>query len=108
MPWRVLGLADEHERLVNVAGFILAHKLPFVTHRDVQRGDRSMRNLKRQDTEQVFEQLTALGWVAPVLSKFGRPTHWNVNPEVHSLFANRAKGEAERSAAVRTLIRRFV
>ena len=100
----VLGLADEHERIAAVAGFILAHKLETVTHRDVQRGDRTMRKLERQDTGKVFEQLEALGWVTPVVSKLGRTLHWNVNPEVHIRFSERAKHEAERRAADRTLI----
>ena len=100
----VLGLADEHDRIANVAGFILAHKSEIVTHRDVQRGDRSMRKLERQDTEKIFQQLEALGWVTPVLSKRERALHWTVNPEVHIRFAKRAKHEAERRAADHTLI----
>jgi hypothetical protein len=100
----VLGLADEHERIANVAGFILARKLENVTHRDVQRGDHSMRKLERQDTEKLFEQLEALGWVTPAAAKRGRTLHWNVNPEVHIRFAQRAKHEAERRAGDRVLI----
>ncbi len=102
----VLGLSDEHDRIANVASYILAHKLETVTHRDVQRGDHTMRKLERQDTEKVFEQLEALGWVTPVLSKRGRAMHWDVNPEVHVRFAERAKHEAERRATDHALILR--
>jgi hypothetical protein len=102
----VLGLADGHDRIANVAGYILAHRLTSVTHRDVQRGDRSMRNLERQETEKVFQQLEALGWVTPILSKRAHTMHWEVNPEAHIRFAERAKQEAERRAAHRTLILR--
>jgi hypothetical protein len=51
----VLGLADDHDRLAAVAGYILAHRLEKVTNRDVQRGDRSMRRLTRRETDEVFE-----------------------------------------------------
>jgi hypothetical protein len=101
----ILDLSDDHDRLAAVAGHILAHKLDRVTNRDVQRGDRTMRNLTRWDTERVFEQLEALGWVfrrpAP---RPADPPHWQVNPEVHRLFADRAGQEATRRAAVRQLL----
>jgi hypothetical protein len=100
----VLDLSDDHDRLAAVAGHILAHKLDRVTNRDVQRGDRTMRNLTRKDTETVFEQLEALGWVfrrpAP---RPADPPHWQVNPEVHRLFAERAGREAARRAEIRDL-----
>ena len=59
----VLGLSNDHDRLTAVAGYILAHKLERITNRDVQRGDKSMRNLTRRETEALFEQLDAFGWV---------------------------------------------
>jgi DNA polymerase I-like protein with 3'-5' exonuclease and polymerase domains len=100
-----LGLADDHERLTAVAGYILAHKLERVTNRDIARGDRTMRGLSRFETDKVFEQLDALGWVSRVPGP--RPTdppHWIVNPEVHRLFAERAKQEAARRAEVRAMM----
>jgi hypothetical protein len=105
----VLDLSDDHDRLAAVAGYILAHKLERVTNRDVARGDRTMRRLKRRDTEEVFEQLGALGWLFPEPAP--RPTdprHWRVNPEVHRLFAERAGREAARRAEVRNLLTRLV
>jgi Protein of unknown function (DUF3987) len=99
----VLGLADDHDRLTAVAGYILAHRLEKVTNRDVQRGDRSMRRLTRRETDEVFEQLEALGWVTrtpgPRLA-----AHWIVNPEVHVRFAERAAKEEARRQAARELI----
>ena len=95
----ILGLSDDHERLTAVAGYILAHKLDRVTNRDIQRGDRTMRGLTRFETEKVFEQLDAFGWVSRVPGR--RPTdppHWIVNPDVHRLFAERAKQEAAKRA----------
>ena len=62
---KFLDLSDDHDRLAAVAGYILAHKLERVTNRDVARGDRAMRKLKKKDTEEVFQQLGALGWLFP-------------------------------------------
>ncbi len=59
----LLGLADDHDRLTAIAGYILANKLEVVTNRDVQRGSRTMRNLDGQEVQRVFEQLSALGWL---------------------------------------------
>jgi hypothetical protein len=101
----ILGLSDEHERLTAVAGYILARKLERVTNRDVAHGDRTMRKLTRRDSDNVFEQLDALGWVertpAPRPSD---PPHWIVNPEVHKRFSARAVSEAKRRAAAREAI----
>jgi hypothetical protein len=101
----VLGLSDDHDRLTAVAGYILARGLDKITNRDVQRGDRTMRNLDRRDTDSVFNQLDALGWLIRVPGT--RPTdppHWRVNPEVHRRFAQRAKQEAERRREERAVI----
>jgi uncharacterized protein DUF3987 len=98
----VLGLADDHDRLAAVAGYILAHKLERITNRDIQRGDGTMRKLTDRDTEQVFEQLDALGWVVRAIG--ARAPCWVVNPVVHMLFADRATKEEERRARARELI----
>jgi len=105
----VLGLSDDHERLTAVAGYILARGLDRITNRDVQRGDRTMRRLTRQDTEKVFEQLDALGWIGrgPNRAQGSRPSdppQWVVNPEVHRLFRERAQAEASRRLSVREAI----
>ena len=100
----VLKLADDHDRLAAIAGYILAHQKQRMTNRDVQRGDRTMRKLTRRDTEAVFEQLEALGWVTRTPGP--RPTdppHWIVNPVVHQKFAERGKAEAERRKRERQL-----
>ncbi len=90
----VLGLSDQHDRLQNIASYILAHKLERITARDVQRGDRSMRGLEKAEVENIFHHLYAMGWVTP---EYGRQSvKWNVNKEVHRIFAARAQEEAER------------
>jgi hypothetical protein len=101
----ILGLSDDHDRLTAVAGYILARKLERVTNRDIAHGDRTMRGLTRRETENVFEQLNALGWVDRVPAP--RPTdpaHWLVNPEVHKRFGARGEAEAKRRAAARAII----
>lgn len=104
----VLGLADDHDRLANFAGFILARKMERVTNRDIARGDGSMRKLyKRGGTEEMFEQLEALGWLARTAG--GRTTkvgtdHWLVNPKVHIQFAERGRNEAKRRGEAQKLI----
>lgn len=102
----VLKLADDHDRLINVAGYILTREEKKVlTNRDVQMGCRTMRKLERRDIEAVFEQLDALGWVmmTPGLRRTD-PPHWAVNPAVHQKFTKRAKAEAERRLRVREIV----
>jgi hypothetical protein len=102
----VLGMSDDHDRLTAVAGYVLAHGLETLTNRDIQRGDRTMRKLTRWDTERLCEQLEALGWlIRKDAPRRTDPPHWQVNPEVHQLFAEKAKQEAERRAAVQELIK---
>jgi Protein of unknown function (DUF3987) len=99
----VLGLADGHDRLAAVAGHILARRLEKVTNRDIHHGDRTMRGLTRRETDEVFEQLEALGWVTRTPGP-RQGLHWIVNPLVHVRFAQRAAQEAARRAATRELI----
>lgn len=101
----IMGLADDHERITAVAGYVLAHKLETVTNRDVQRGDRTMRGLEHAEIRRIFEQLDALGWLTQTPGK--RPTdppHWRVNPAVHKLFADRAAAEERRRSEARAMI----
>jgi len=57
----IYGLSDDHNRLQAVAGYILAHKVERLTNRVIQRGDRTMRGLKRHEIEGICQQLDALG-----------------------------------------------
>ena len=101
----VLGLSNDQDRLSAVAGYILAHGLTKVTNRDVQRGDRTMRKLERRETESVFDQLDALGWLTRVpATRPTDPPHWIVDPAVHAKFAKRGKAEKERRHHERTMI----
>jgi hypothetical protein len=101
----VLNLSDDHERLTAIAGYILARKLEWITNRDVQRGDRTMRGLNRPEIESALNQLDALGWITRRSAKrIGDPPWWQVNPEVHRLFEERGKREAERRERERKTI----
>jgi Protein of unknown function (DUF3987) len=97
----VLGLADEDDRLKAVAGYILSRKLKFITNRDVQRGNRTMRGLSRQEVDNIFHHLDALGWISRINAQ---PTNWKVNPAVHTKFAARAAQETERRQHERAMI----
>jgi len=63
-----------------------------------------MRGLERQEIENLFDQLEALGWLTrtpgPLWSK---PPHRQVNPEVHRRFAERAAREATERAKQREM-----
>jgi hypothetical protein len=99
----ILGLADDHDRLSAVAGYILAHQLKHITNRDVQRGDRTMRKLTKRDTDAVFEQLEALGWLINP-NEPDKTSLWEVNERCHQLFKERGEQEAKRRAEVRQLM----
>ena len=104
----VLALSDDHDRLAQVAGYILAKKLSRVTNRDVQRGDNAMRGLERPEIESVFDQLEALGWLTRTPSPmWSKPPHWQVNPEVHRRFTERAKREAVERAKRREMLQQM-
>jgi hypothetical protein len=64
-----------------------------------------MRGLSRRDTDIVFEHLEAFGWLlrkpAP---RPADPPHWVVNPQVHTLFADRAEQEKQRRAETRAML----
>ena len=100
-----LALADDHDRLCNLASYILAHKLKFVTNRHLARGDRTMRKIAGPDVQRVFEQLEALGWVERTPgARPSDPLAWVVNPRCHTLFGDRAEKEAERRKKAKALL----
>lgn len=103
----MVGFSDDHERVLAVAGFILAHKLDKITNRDVQKGVRSMRRLERREIEDLFDKLHAYGWInyAPG-RRFTDPPVGIVNPKVHTLYADIAKQERIRRERARKLIAR--
>ena len=102
----VLGLADNHDLLVSVAGHILAHRLDLLTSYNFQRGSRTMRAMNRTEISGAMEQLEALGWLEPVPppKNSSRP-RWMVNPLVHVRFADRAEKERQARDDLRAKVR---
>ena len=101
----MLALSNDHDQLTKVAGYILAKKLSRVTNRDVQHGNRAMRGLGRQEIENIFAQLEALGWLMPTPgSRWSAPPHWQVNPEVHRRFTGRAARETSERTKEREML----
>lgn len=101
----VLALSEDHGELAAIAGFILAAgpEKDRIAYRDIQRGTRSMKNLKEAQARPLLEQLVALGWLEKVDGPRMAP-HWLVNPRVHVLFANRARAEEARRAEARRIL----
>jgi hypothetical protein len=99
----VLNLADNHERISKVAGFILAHKIPELDNCTIQRGDRTMRKLEKWETDKICETFEARGWAIEIPSKT-RIRRWSVNPRIHTMFTERAKQEAEQRAAIHKIM----
>jgi hypothetical protein len=93
----VLGVADNHDTLTDIAGFILSKKLDVLTYRDLSRSTRKLKKLDHRDARALFEQLAALGWVRVSEDKNpNKPPSCVVNPQVHVEFAERADQEAAR------------
>ena len=64
-----------------------------------------MRNLTRRETEAIFEQLDAFGWITRTPGfRPSDPPHWIVNPAVHQKYTERGKAEAERRERDRKMI----
>jgi hypothetical protein len=104
------GLGDNHDQLAAVAGYILAHKVEILTNRVIARGDAAMRGLvkDKRGLDSVYHQLEALGWIERTPNRRpSDPPWWKVNPEVHRLFAERARQERERRRCEREVIAAF-
>lgn len=100
-----LGLSDDHDKVKAVAEYILAHQLPQVTVRDVQRGTRAMRKMSAPDVLPILQQLVAFGWLAQTPQPSGRnDPFFIVHPAVHQLFAKRAASERERRERARSVM----
>ena len=100
----VLGMSDGHDALLATASWVLSHRPALVSVRDVQRGDRIMRNLSKEDAATVLERLDAFGWLEPLPVVRRDQQKWTVKPEVYSVFDERAKDEKARREQVRALI----
>ena len=101
----VLGLSDDHDTLVELASFILAHRLETVQHRDCQRATTALKGLAADQTLRMFEKLESFAWLEPTdPPKNSKTPRWRVNPAVHDLFADRGRKEKDRREAAREAI----
>jgi hypothetical protein len=101
----VLGLSDHHDKLIDAAGYILAHSLDEISIREFQRGSRSMRGLDRDFCRKILEQLDALGWLEEIPGPRSDAPRWRVEPRVHVIYAAKAQAERERRKQVRGTIK---
>lgn len=89
-----------------IAGFILAHRIAGISKRDLYTNFRPIRRLKGPAKEErirrIMGELCSAGWAAPLANFDSR---WEVNPNVHVLFAERAAAERQRRGAARESIR---
>ncbi|MCR9178884.1 MAG: DUF3987 domain-containing protein [Erythrobacteraceae bacterium] len=105
----LLGMSAGHDRLLDLAAWILAAEIDEVKARDVQRSGQTFRHVSADEVRLLCEKLEAFGWgswadAGPKSSK----ARFIVNPRVHSLFAERGAAEAERRAKARDLIRQTI
>jgi len=101
----ILGLSDDHDTLIELAGYILAHRLETVQHRDCQRATATLKALAVEQTRRLFEKLESFAWLEPIdPPKNSKTPRWRVNPDVHDLFAERGRTEKARREKARSAI----
>ncbi|XAP76932.1 DUF3987 domain-containing protein [Citromicrobium bathyomarinum] len=102
----MLGMSAGHERLVDLASWIVGAGVREVKARDVQSSSQSFRHVTADEVRLLCEKLEAFGWGewAEPAPKSSKP-RFLVNPLVHERFADRGKDELERRALAREIIR---
>lgn len=101
----LLGMSAGHEDLMALAAFIVSDGLSEICAREVQRSTRALRHVTADDARRLCEKLESFGWLYPTANNGkGNTSRWSVVPEVHTLFAQRGREEAERRAAARAAI----
>lgn len=101
----LLGMADNHDLITDIAGYILSKKCLSVSYRDLHRTTRKLKKTDHRDARRLFEQLAALGWgTVDVDPNPHSPPKFTVNPTVHDLYADRANQERARRQQVVALM----
>ena len=95
---------DEHDDIVrSVGGWILSHSVSRFTMRDLTRNVRTFRTADEQVQERVVHILESYGWAEPD-PKRQQSKAWDVPPDVHQKYLDKAEAERIRRADVRDLI----
>lgn len=104
----ILGASGDLEHARWVAGHILSKRLDVISNRDLIQAYKQWRGLDDWRRQRVMQVLEDMGWLSPLLedgkaSKRGA-TNWAINLQVHTLFAEKARAEAERREKIRAEI----
>lgn len=95
---------DEHDEIVRaVGGWILSHSIERFTMRDLTRNIHKFRTADDQVQERVIHILESYGWIE-LDPKRQQNKAWNVPPEVHQKYIEKAEMERIRRADVAALI----
>lgn len=97
----ILGFADDHDKIVEVAAYILAQRLETISNRHIQRAfkwaNKSKSGMDAFEIRILCEKLESLGWLTPTdPPPKSKTPHWAVNPVVHAKYAEHGVREAER------------
>jgi hypothetical protein len=102
----MLGLADDHETLVDLAAYIVANRLETVNSRVIQRAGRNLRAQTADECRTLCEKLESMGWLIETdPGQRSNTPRWRVNPIVHTRFAERSVKEQARKAKAKDAIR---
>jgi hypothetical protein len=102
----LLGMADNHDLITDIAGYILSKQCLSVSYRDLHRTTRKLKKTDHREARRLYEQLAALGWgTVDVDPNPHSPPKFTVNPLVHELYADRAKQERARRQQVVALMK---
>lgn len=100
----LIGMADNHEIVSTLGGWILAHKVEQVTMASAIRNVRAFAKAPDWERDRAMDALEAFGWVDVEANRLGK-TKWTVRPEVHSRFNEYAEQERVRRAEVVEIIK---
>jgi len=107
MAWsfyKTLGYEDKIETAASdLCGFILARKYDEISSREISQKVLPLRN-KMPKIRATMQLLEAYNWVRVKKWVNNKPTWWDVNPEVHKCFAERAETERKERERKRKLI----
>ncbi len=81
---------EETGDLKGIAEYILAKRVETVRARDIQQGAARFRRISTRDINATVGNLVSLGWLHHIVGKRVDSFNWRINPDVHSLFADRA------------------